>query len=266
MLSIIIVNYKNPPLLRLCLKSLTRVLPLSFSHEIIVVDVAAEPETGHIATDEFAGIRYLPFKHNIGYTRGVNEGIKAARGDTVFIANADIIPLTGSLEAMYTHMSAHPEIGLLGPQLLNFDGSNQQSCFRFYTPLTILCRRTFIGRLPFARRILERFAMQDKDLSKPTAADWLTGSALMASKKAIERVGPMDERLFLYFSDVDWPRQFWENGYQVVFYPAARMYHYHGRFSRGNVLQVVTNRFTRMHIADGIRYFRKYGFAPHSYI
>ena len=62
MLSIVIVNYKNAPLLRLCLKSLRRVISDSFVHEIIVVDASANADTVHIATEEFPHIRYLPFK------------------------------------------------------------------------------------------------------------------------------------------------------------------------------------------------------------
>lgn len=259
MLSIVIVNHKNAPLLRLCLKSLANVLPKSFKHEIIVVDVEAGIETGHVVREEFPEVRYLPFKDNIGYTRGVNEALRVAKGNHIFNMNSDIIPLPGSLEGMRQYMAEHPDIGMLGPQLLNFDGSRQQSCFRFYTPLTIACRRTFLGRLPFGKKILNQFLMKDKDLSRPTPVDWLMGSAMMISRAAIDKTGLMDENLFLYMSDVDWPRRFWENGYRVVFYPEARMYHYHSRVSRGDVLQILTNRFTRLHIADGIRYFRKYG-------
>ena len=110
--------------------------------------------------------------------------------------------------------------------------------------------------------------MADKDLSKPMEADWLMGSALMVSKRAIDNVGLMDESLFLYMSDVDWPRQFWENGYRVVFYPEARMYHYHMRESRSRLgsLDALFNRQTRQHIKDAIRYFRKNGLHHLSHI
>ncbi len=268
MLSIIIVNYKNAPLLRLCLKSLQRVLPASFAHEIIVVDVSASPDTAYIAAEEFPNVRYLPFKENIGYTKGVNNGLKVAKGDFLFIINSDIIPLESSLDKMCAYMKAHPEIGLLGPQLLNFDGSRQQSCFRFYTPFTIVYRRTFLGKFPFVKKITDRFLMRDKDLTQTLNVDWLMGSALMVSRKAMERVGYMDERLYLYFSDVDWPRRFWENGYTVVFYPEAQMYHYHRRESRGalDAFDAIFNRRTQQHIIDGLRYFRKNGLREASYI
>ena len=268
MLSIVIVNYKNAPLLRLCLKSLQRVISDSFVHEIIVVDASADAETTHVATEEFPHVHYLPFKENIGYTRAVNHGLKTAKGDFIFIINADIISLEGSLEKMYNHMKAHLEIGLLGPQLLNFDGSTQQSCFRFYTPFTIVYRRTFLGKLPFVKNILNRFLLKDKDLTQILAVDWLMGSALMVSRQALETVGYMDERFYLYMSDVDWPRRFWENGYQVVFFPPATMYHYHRRESHGafDVLDAIFNRRTQQHITDAFRYFRKNGLREASHV
>ncbi len=268
MLSIAIINYKNPALLRLCLSSLRRVIPPSFDHEIIIIDVAAGPDTEHVATGEFKDIRYIPFKENIGYTRGANEALKAAQGDAIFLANSDIVPLEGSLERLYEYLKEHPEIGLLGPRLLNFDGSFQQSCFRFYTPLTIVCRRTFLGKLPFIKNVLRRFLLEDKDMNHSMPVDWLMGSALLVSRTAFKAVGGMDENLFLYMSDVDWPRRFWENGYAVVYYPRATMYHYHRRESRGalDVLDALFNRQTRQHIKDAIYYFKKNGLREASYV
>jgi GT2 family glycosyltransferase len=91
--------------------------------------------------------------------------------------------------------------------------------------------------------------------------DWLMGSALMTTRAALDTVGPMDERFFLYFSEVDWARRFWENGYAVAYLPTVQMYHYHQRQSKGRfaVLDILSRRETRWHIADAIRYFRKHG-------
>src|SRR3989338_9818700 len=96
-LSIIIVNFKNPPLLRLCIKSLVQTLDPTFAKEIVVVDVASSIETRNIIS-EFPEVWPVCFKNNIGYTRGVNEGIKVSHGEAVLVINPDIIPLKGSIE------------------------------------------------------------------------------------------------------------------------------------------------------------------------
>lgn len=232
-----------------------------------MVDVESGRVTQNIVCHDFPWAKLMPFRKNIGYTKAVNAGLAEAKGQHVFIMNPDIIPLKGSIDSMAKHMAKHPDIGLVGPQLLNFDGSAQKSCFRFYNPLTILYRRTILGRLPFAKKPLSYFTMADKKLTRPTTVDWLMGSALIVSKEAYKKVGLMDEYFFLYMSDVDWPRRFWDKGYKVVYYPQAKMYHYHHRQSKGklDILDIFFNRLTRLHIADALRYFKKYGMMTPNY-
>ncbi|MEK7582352.1 MAG: glycosyltransferase family 2 protein [Patescibacteria group bacterium] len=264
MISVIILSYRNPALLRLCLKSLVAALPKDFNYEIVVVDNATRSETRNVVCDEFKeafrSIKFVPIKKNSGYTRGINEGISAAQGEYFLALNQDIVVLKGAVEKLLLYFKDHLEIGLIGPELLNFNGTHQDSYFRFYTPVTIFYRR--IGYLPFARRILDPFLLRETDPSKVQKPDWVSGAAFMTSREAIKKVGLLDEKLFHYFSDVDWARRFWENGYQVVYYPEAKFYHYLGRSSKGKLLifDIFFNQTTRWHIKDFWRYFRKYGF------
>ena len=261
MTSIAIINYKNPALLRLCLSSLKRVPSANFKHEILVVDIASSPETRNIAK-EFQDVKLLAFKENVGYTRGVNEGIKASSGDYVLILNPDVIPMARSIEGLTSYLATNTDVGLAGPRLLNFDGSAQNSCFRYYTPLTILCRRSPLGRTFIGKKILNKFMMADKDLNEPAEVEWLMGSAVMVSKKAANKVGLLDEKFFLYMSDVDWARRFWENGFKVAYFPRSEMYHYHKRGSKGRFgpLDIFLNKQSHLHLIDALKYFHKYGF------
>lgn len=264
MLSIIILSYRNPAVLRLCLKSLFEALEPDFDCEVIVVDNASMPETRSVVLEEFKDkfrtLRLIPIKENAGYTRGVNEGIRAARGAYILSLNYDIVVPKGAVENLLTYYKDHPSIGLLGPELLNFDKTHQDSYFRYYSPLTILSRR--IPYFPFAKRIHDSFVMRDSDPTKIQEVDWISGAALMVSREMIERVGLMDERLFHYFSDVDWARRFWDNGFAVVYYPGAKIYHYLGRTSKGRfgIFDAFLNKTTRWHIKDGFTYFFKHGF------
>ena len=294
MLSIVIVNFKNPALLRLCLKSLECTLNPKLDYEILVVDISSEIETQNVVLEEFLPIlsptqsepqnrgssifqsnqndlrkigtkvKLLSFKDNIGYTKGVNEGIKASSGEYIFILNPDIVPLKNSVETLLNYMREHQDVGLAGPQLLNFDGTPQQSCFGFYNAITIGYRR--VGYLPFKKKVLRKFLLEDEDLSSIRSVDWLMGSAFMARRNAIAKVGLMDEKFFLYFSDVDWARRFWENGYKVVFYPLSKIYHYHRRVSKRNpwLVDIFINRHAQWHIKDGFKYLFKWGFLKSS--
>jgi N-acetylglucosaminyl-diphospho-decaprenol L-rhamnosyltransferase len=258
-LSVIIVSYKNPTLLRLCIQSLQKNI-LSKNYEIIVLDNATEENTEILMREEFPEIRFFPHPKNLFYSRVVNEGIDKAKGKYLLILNYDIIIEKRSVDVLLEFLKNNPDVGLAGPQLLNFDGSPQKSCFRFYTLITILSRRTFIGKFGFAKRKINRFLLKGENLEKPTEVDWIMGSALMTSRKSLGKVGSMDELYLYYFEDVDWCRRFWENGYKVVYYPYARMFHYHGKQSASinPVKAVLFNKLAREHIKSALKYFWKY--------
>jgi len=261
-LSVIIVNFRNPPLLRLALTSLARALGSTLQYEVIVVDSASTVETQNIVRYDcaplFERLILVPFSRNTGYTNGVNEGLRRATGEFLLVLNPDIVVLPGTIEGMMDYLRDHPTVGLVGPGLLNFDDTRQDSCFRFYSPLVMLARRISI---PFTRKLVDRFLMRDMELSKPVAVDWLMGSALMTTRNALEQVGMMDEQFFLYLSEVDWAHRFWEHGYTVSYVPTVRMYHYHQRQSKGRfgIIDAVLRQQTRWHIKDAFRYFKKHG-------
>jgi N-acetylglucosaminyl-diphospho-decaprenol L-rhamnosyltransferase len=266
-LSVVLLNHHNPPLLRLSLTTLARALGRTFSGEVIVIDSDSSIETQNVVRHDcanlFERLTFMPFKENTGYTRGINTGLRHAIGDYILILNPDIVLLPGAVEHMIAYMEEHPRVGMLGPGLLNFDDTRQDSCFRFYTPWIITARR--VPFMPMAGRITRRFLMHGEDLTGPTPVDWLMGSAVLVRRSAMERTGLMDERFFHYMSDVDWARSFWENGYQVVYFPNAQMYHYHQRQSKGRfgVFDAILQRQTLWHIRDGIRYFLKHGISGH---
>lgn len=260
-LSIIIVHYRTPELLKLCLKSVMDFVPQSIIHEAIVVDSQSTRETQDAVLEGFPNVKLIPFRENVGYAKGVNEGIKASAGEYILILNPDVILTPQSVETMVKYMEINPHAGLLGPRLLDFKGETQRSYFRFYTPLTVVLRRTFLGRLPWFRKQVENFLMLDTNPMEIQYPDWVQGSAIMASRKGIEKVGVMDENYFLYFEDVDWARRFWDNGYIVAYLPEARMYHYHQRKSRAgfDALDFFLRKETRWHVMSALKYFKKYG-------
>ena len=257
--SIVICSYKSPELLRLCIESIQRNVK-DITYEIIVADSATEEPTAMMMREDFPEIRFFSFKENVGFQRLVRKGLEASKANHMLILNADILVKPEALEKMLAFMHEHTEIGMLGPQLLNFNETFQESCFRFYKPYTILYRRTFLRKLGFAKRHLEWFSMQDYDHKEPKEVDWLMGSVMLVSREAVEKVGYMDPGFFMYMEDVDWCRRFWEAGYKVVYYPYVQMYHYHGKGSaKGGFLRsLLFNRLTWHHIASAWHYFRKY--------
>ena len=263
LLSVIVTNYKTSDLLKLCLESIVKA-GAGLECEVMIVDSEAEDETREMIKESFPSqnFKWVLFEKNVGYAKLVNAGLSAVHGEFVLILNADMILFEDSLRKMVDFMLANPKVGLLGPQLLNFNGSIQESCFRFYRPLTILYRRTRLAKTKKGQADLARFLMKDFDRQSSRDVEWLLGAALLVRGRALREVGEMDERFFMYFEDVDWCRRFREAGWRVVYFPQAKMHHYHGQISKrsGGLADIFLNKYTWIHLQSAMKYFWKYRF------
>ena len=257
-LSIIILNYKTRGLVKHCINNV-RATTANFAYEIIVIDNGSSDGIEAMMKENFPDIKFIQTGKNLGFAAGNNIGIKEAKGKHVLILNPDVTVLNGSIEKMLKFMEANPEIGIVGPKLINPDGSYQISCRTFQTPKLILYRRTPLGRLPFAKKQLEKHLMLDFDHSSAREVDWFLGACMLINKECLDKMGLFDERFFIYFEDMDLCRRFWMNGYKVYYLAEAEMVHLFERASANdswNFLKL--NKLTRLHIASGIKYFVKY--------
>jgi len=262
-LSIIILNYKSRGLLKQCLRGIL-LQKLTLSYEIIVIDNHSGDGTDEMMRNEFQSIQFIQSGVNGGFAAGNNLGINRSKGKYVLVLNPDIAVLSNAIERMHQYMEEHKEVGLCAPKLLNPDGTVQTSCRKYQTITTILLRRTPLGGLPWAKQRLRDFLMLDHDHNKNFPVDWVLGACMMVRRSAMDVVGVMDERFFLYFEDMDWCRRFWQAGFPVHYLGAeAELVHYHQRLSAENPgLRGFLSYPTRVHIMSSIKYFSKYYHSP----
>lgn len=254
--SIIIVHYRTPELLETCLATLAASVPL-VSHEILVVDNAPPDDAAGqriAALADRHGARYLRQPRNLGYAGGVNVGMRAATGRYFLVLNPDIEVRAGAIDALVSFMEADPAVGLCGPKLFSPDGSLQHSARTNYTLKIILLRRTPLGRLFPRARALREHLMCDWDHNDARDVDWMLGGAVMARRAAVEDVGEMDQRYFLYFEDVDWCERMRGRGWRVVYVPQAEMVHAHRRLSARGFF----GPSQRMHVESALRFYEKW--------
>ncbi len=258
-LSIIVTHHQTPELLYLCVKSIKDAVK-NINYEIFVADSEAKEETEKLILEKWPEIKYIPFKKNLGYSKIINNTLKNPLGEYILIINADIIVLDNAISEMLKFMKQNSEVGIIAPQLLDFTNNIQPSCFSKPTIETILARRTFFGKTKWGRKVLNKFTIANWDKKSMREVDWTQGSAIMIRKKALNKVGLLDERFFMYFEDTDWCRRFWQNGYKVIYLPRAKMAHYYHRVSKkwGAVLDVFLNKYARIHIISALKYFWKY--------
>ena len=277
-LSIVILNYKQKGLVKQCLKGIVTASP-QLNYEIIVVDNDSADgclemvKTMFLPSAEDINQPKLPIEkpliippiktiaapNNDGFAVGNNLGIKQASGKYVMILNPDIAIVPAALEKMHRFMEENPKVGVIGPKLINPDGSVQYSCRRFPGFLTPLYRRTIFGKLPFSKNPISHYLMKDSDHNLIQDADWLFGACLLIRKSVLDQVGLFDQRFFMYFEDLDLCRRIWAAGFSVVYFSEVELVHYHQRLSaeRGGILGLFS-RGGRIHFASGVKYFIKY--------
>lgn len=259
-LSYIIVNYRTEGLLKQCLRGIALAAPKGLKTETIVVENGSGDGSAAMVRANFPEATLLVSERNGGFAYGVNRGMEAARGAFRFILNPDLALFPGVPDAMVSYLRAHPAVGMVAPRLLNPDGTVQLSARRFPTPLTPLYSRTPLGGFPPFKGSLRNYLMAEWDHRDIRPVDWVLGAAMVVRAKAALEVGPMDERYFLYFEDVDWCRRFWEHGWAVEYLANVELVHYHQRLSAARgFLGSLFDRTTRIHIASAARYFSKFG-------
>ena len=249
--SVVVVAYRTPDLLRTCLEHLTADRTRRET-EILVVDNDSGDETPEVARS-FPGVRLVESGENLGFAGGVNRGFAAATGRYVMILNPDVETRPGALDRLADFLDAHPGTGIAAPKLLNTDGSLQYSCRRKYTLTTILLRRTFLGSWFPKASALRRHLMLDYDHAEPRPVDWVAGAAMMVRRAAIEDVGVMEERYFLYFEDLDFCARMQARGWLVQYVPDAVMTHHWQRASLG------LGSTARRHLRSGLRFYDRWG-------
>lgn len=258
--SVVLVHYKTPGLLRQCIESIQKSKP-DVRYEIIAVDNNSLDGTTTWLRDDFPDVVTIANDENLGFPKAVNQGVRASKGSYILLLNPDITVLPGSIDGLFQHMEQNSDLGLIGPKLLNPNGSLQMSCFSFYpTPRTVLYRRTFLGNSEKGQKIIKDFTMEGWDHSEERGVAWLLGSSMFVRRKAIEEIGLMDERFFMYMEDVDWCRRLWAADWKVHYYPKVEMVHYYARASADNknAFMAFFNKQTRIHIVSAIKFFLKY--------
>lgn len=229
-LSIITVNYNTKKLVYDCVKSIISSKP-NVSYEIIVVDNGSKEKLSK--SNDY---KLIENGANLGFSKGVNVGIKAAKGDYILILNSDTKVLKGSIDELIEFAEVHPDAGAVGPRLINEDGSVQSSVYHFPTMARAI-REFWFGE----RGVYEKYLPEGKD---PLAVDAVVMAAFLITPRALKKVGLLNEKYFLYFEDLDFSREIKRANLRVYYDPKSEVEHVHG--ASGKSLADEKNQWRRL--------------------
>lgn len=257
--SVIIVNYNHKYFPRMCVEAIEK-SNTNFEYEIIVVDNGSQDESVNFLRkmEKEGRIRLIEAGKNLGYGQGNNLGVKHAKGEYVIISNPDVFVHADTMQKLVDYMEKHEEVGLVAPRLRYYNGQIQASCRRHMSFVDLVIKRTFLGRLPYFKKRLENYLMEDFDHNKPCEVDLVTGAYFIMRKKVYEEIRGFDRRFFLFMEDYDLCRTLHYQGYKVIYYPVAEAEHYHKRLSGGNLFTLFTKKVFWIHVYSAIKYFWKW--------
>lgn len=251
-LSIIIVSWNVREDLIRCLRSIFE-NPPGCEFEVIVVDNASSDGTVETAKKDFPDIKVIANTTNVGFAAANNWGFQKAGGQYLLLLNPDTIVQGGALDILIRFMDDNPAVGACGPKLLNDDGTTQLSVRRFPTFRGALYRHTVLRNLGIFRKSYKNWLMKDFRYDNQADVEQLMGSALLVRRSAMEQVGPMDERFFMYYEEVDLCYRLKEAGWRIGFVPEATITHLGGRSAKQVPVERRAMMFTSM-----LAFFRKH--------
>jgi len=236
-ISIVIVNYKVPEHLIVTLRSI-REAELCDKTEIIIVDNASQDASEELITEEFPTVTWVQLKNNIGFGKACNVGVRSAQSDYILLLNPDTVIAGNTLTAAYQFMESHPEVGLMGPKILNPDGSLQASCKRgFPTPAVTFYHFCGLSKLFPKSKRFGRYNLSFIDADTSSEVDAISGSFMFLRKELYTRVGGFDERFFLYGEDLDLCHRIRETGHKIWYHPETQIIHRKGKSSAKSLIR-----------------------------
>lgn len=223
-LSVIIVNWNTKELLRKSIQSVYDIAG-TYPYEVIVIDNASDDGSADMVADEFRDVMLVRSKENLGFSAGNNVGMQLASGEYFLLLNPDAELKTNAVRNMIEFADEHPRAAFIGPKLLNSDGSLQKNGRKFPSFLREISELTRIHKW-FWNYYDLNMGWGRVDFDKITQVDEVSGACILARKAAVDEIGLLDERFFMYYEETDWCKRAKKAGWEVYYLPTAEVIHH----------------------------------------
>jgi len=226
MVSIVIPTWNSKALVVQCLESIYEATK-EISFEVILVVNGSQDGTQGTVQTRFPQAILIENRYNLGFTRAVNMGMQRAKGTKILLLNDDTIVVPGALEEMVRYLDEHPDVGTVGVQLIDKDGSKQHCIHNFPSLLTEIFPVALLEKL-FPHAYPNKRIHYDDPVDVPA----VLGACMMIRRDVIDAVGMLDEGYFAYLEETDWQMRFKDAGFRVVHLPNVKIYHMQGASSK----------------------------------
>lgn len=235
--SIIIVNWNSGKYLQETIESLVEKTK-NISYELIIVDNNSNRDEESFlyiqnVLSKWNNFTFIKADENLGFSKANNIGMSISKGRNLLILNPDVVFSNNIIEILSNYLDNNEEVGMVGPKVLNPDGSFQQPCLRGKPyPKDTLFHIVGLAKAFPKNEYFNGYAMWNVDRDKINECWALSGCCMMIKKFLYEQIGGMDEQFFMYQEETDWGIRTKNVGKKVVYNPNAVVTHYHGVTTR----------------------------------
>ena len=194
--------------------------------EIIVVDNFSNDNSANLVESEFPQVNVIRSNVNLGFGKGNNYGSKFAQGDYILFLNTDTIVQKGAIEKLLNGFKQSNKIGIVGPYLLNPDGSYQISIMSFPNAWRIFCLFFWLDKLFPSYKLFSDSFMLHADINKKQFVEVISGASLMIKRNLFYELKGFDEEFFMYFEENDLCKRCFDKGYLTLFVPESKVIHF----------------------------------------
>jgi len=232
-LSIIIVNWNTRDILKQTINSVIAETTL-FMHEIIVVDNNSNDGSVEMIKKEFPNVILIENKINEGFAKGNNRGLKIAKGEYLMLLNSDTIILNHAIEKLVKFLDENQEVFLIGPKLLNKDGSFQVACRRNLPDI----KNSFLYLFSVKKLVKsDKNYKSNKDENVSNYCEAISGAAMMFRSEVYKKIGGLDEQFFMYAEDLDYCKCVFDQSWKTYYLSEAHITHLGGESTKRRSLK-----------------------------
>lgn len=235
------------------------------NYRIVILDNSVDADNSKKLQSlvRYDNVKLIVNEKNLGYTKGCNFGASVATSKYIALLNPDIlIDNKNSLEMLIDEMEKNNSIGVLGTRQINDNGMTPDSVRGFPNLATLICRRTPLRRLPRLKEQVEKYECINFDYSQSQNVEWIQSSFVIIRRDLWNLINGLDEKYFLFMSDIDICYYAWQLGYKVRYTADIEVKADGQRCSAGGLREVFFDRALQIHIKDAIIYELKNLFRP----
>ena len=226
--SVAIVSYNVKQYIIHCIDSINK-SDYAGRIELIVIDNNSFDGSLENIKQQFTDVICIQNTENVGFGKAINQATGIASGKYYLILNPDTIIEESTISTFVDYLENNSSIGLVGPKIVNSDGSLQKGCKRSFPTIGVALPKLIgLDKLFPNSRLAGRYNLNYLDPDEIHKVDAISGSCMFIRSELFNKIGGFDEQFFMYGEDLDLCYQIYQQGFEVHYLPTTQIMHYQG--------------------------------------